>query len=75
MERTWYVARPTDQQPPVKAKGGRMMALIDYRLRVTLNDGRQMTGQLLAFDTFMNLVLSNSTSLGDADAQRRNSVG
>ena len=52
-----------------------MMALIDYRLRVTLNDGRQMTGQLLAFDTFMNLVLSNSTSLGDADAQRRNSGG
>ncbi|KAI3628372.1 Small nuclear ribonucleoprotein-associated protein B [Malassezia furfur] len=46
--------------PPVKAKGGRMMALIDYRLRVTLNDGRQMTGQLLAFDTFMNLVLSNT---------------
>jgi len=38
-----------------------MMSLIDYRLRVTLNDGRQMTGQLLAFDTHMNLVLSNST--------------
>lgn len=75
MERTWYVAQPADKQPPVKAKGGRMMALIDYRLRVTLNDGRQMTGQLLAFDTFMNLVLSNSTSRGDADAQRRNSVG
>lgn len=37
-----------------------MMALIDYRLRVTLNDGRQMTGQLLAFDTHMNLVLSNA---------------
>ena len=37
------------------------MSLIDYRLRVTLNDGRQMTGQLLAFDTNMNLVLSNST--------------
>ena len=38
-----------------------MMSLIDYRLRVTLNDGRQMTGQLLAFDTHMNLVLSKST--------------
>lgn len=39
-----------------------MMSLIHYRLRVTLNDGRQMTGELLAFDTHMNLVLSNSTS-------------
>lgn len=45
--------------PPVKAKGGRMMSLINYRLRVTLNDGRQLTGQLLAFDTHMNLVLAN----------------
>ncbi|WFD33422.1 Small nuclear ribonucleoprotein-associated protein B [Malassezia cuniculi] len=46
--------------PPVKAKGGRMMSLINYRLRITLNDGRQLTGQLLAFDTHMNLVLSNT---------------
>lgn len=46
--------------PPVKAKGGRMMSLINYRLRITLNDGRQLTGQLLAFDTHMNIVLSNS---------------
>ena len=37
------------------------MSLIDYRLRVTLNDGRQMTGQLLSCDTHRNLVLSNST--------------
>ncbi|KAL4402458.1 Small nuclear ribonucleoprotein-associated protein B [Malassezia pachydermatis] len=36
------------------------MNLIDYRLRVTLNDGRQMTGQLLAFDTHMNLVLADT---------------
>ncbi|WFD06350.1 Small nuclear ribonucleoprotein-associated protein B [Malassezia vespertilionis] len=36
------------------------MALIDYRLRITLNDGRQLTGQLLAFDTFMNLVLADT---------------
>lgn len=55
----WYVTLLT--QPPVKAKGGKMMSLIDYRLRVTLNDGRQLTGQLLAFDTHMNIVLSDST--------------
>lgn len=52
--------------PPVKAKGGRMMSLINYRLRVTLNDGRQLTGQLLAFDTHMNLVLANCAYLADA---------
>ena len=37
-----------------------MMGLINYRLRVTLNDGRQMTGQFLAFDTHMNMVLAES---------------
>ena len=31
-------------------KQGKMQNLINYRLRVTLNDGRQMTGQMLAFD-------------------------
>lgn len=36
------------------------MALINYRLRITLNDGRQMTGQMLAFDQHMNLVLADS---------------
>lgn len=31
-------------------KQGKMQNLINYRMRVTLNDGRQMTGQMLAFD-------------------------
>lgn len=39
-----------------------MMALINYRLRITLNDGRQMTGQMLAFDQHMNLVMADSES-------------
>lgn len=47
-------------QPPVKSKGGRMMALINYRLRVTLNDARQLTGRFLAFDVHMNMVLAES---------------
>lgn len=34
-----------------------MMSLINYRLRITLNDGRQMTGQMLAFDQHMNIVM------------------
>ncbi|EJU03898.1 Sm-like ribonucleo protein [Dacryopinax primogenitus] len=45
--------------PPPKAKGGKMLALINYRLRVTLNDGRELTGQMLAFDRHMNLVLAD----------------
>jgi hypothetical protein len=31
-------------------KQGKMQNLINYRMRVTLTDGRQMTGQMLAFD-------------------------
>jgi small nuclear ribonucleoprotein (snRNP)-like protein len=31
-------------------KQGKMANLINYRMRVALNDGRQMTGQMLAFD-------------------------
>jgi len=37
-----------------------MAGLINYRMRVTMNDGRQMTGQMLAFDKHMNLVLADT---------------
>lgn len=36
------------------------MTKINYQMRVTLNDGRQMTGQMLAFDKHMNLVLADT---------------
>ncbi|KAF8610122.1 Sm-like ribonucleoprotein [Ceratobasidium sp. AG-I] len=42
---------------PGKSKGGKMLGLINWRLKVTLNDGRTLTGQMLAFDKHMNLVL------------------
>jgi small nuclear ribonucleoprotein B and B' len=44
---------------PPKAKGGKMLSLINWRLKVTLNDGRALTGQMLAFDKHMNLVLAD----------------
>ncbi|KAH7101959.1 Sm-like ribonucleoprotein [Auriculariales sp. MPI-PUGE-AT-0066] len=44
--------------PPPKAKGGKMLALINWRLKVTLNDGRSLVGHMLAFDRHMNLVLA-----------------
>ncbi|KKY34043.1 putative lsm domain-containing protein [Diaporthe ampelina] len=37
-----------------------MAGYINYRMRVTLNDGRQMTGQMLAFDKHMNVVLADT---------------
>lgn len=40
-----------------KQKGGRLTGLIGYRLKITLNDGRALVGQLLAFDKHMNLVI------------------
>ncbi|KAG7558315.1 hypothetical protein FFLO_02785 [Filobasidium floriforme] len=35
-----------------------MLNLVNYRLKVTLNDGRQLIGQMLAFDKHMNMVLA-----------------
>lgn len=36
-----------------------MMNIINYRLRITLADSRVLTGQMLAFDKHMNLVLAD----------------
>ncbi|KAG6381535.1 hypothetical protein JVT61DRAFT_123 [Boletus reticuloceps] len=45
--------------PPPKSKGGKMLGLINWRLKVTISDGRALTGQMLAFDRHMNLVLAD----------------
>ncbi|KIY70810.1 Sm-like ribonucleo protein [Cylindrobasidium torrendii FP15055 ss-10] len=45
--------------PPPKSKGGKMLSLVNWRLKVTINDGRALTGQMLAFDKHMNLVLAD----------------
>ncbi|ORX61945.1 Sm-like ribonucleo protein [Hesseltinella vesiculosa] len=36
-----------------------MANIVNYRLRVTLSDSRVLTGQMLAFDKHMNLVLAD----------------
>lgn len=36
-----------------------MLGLINWRLKVTINDGRAFVGQMLAFDRHMNLVLAD----------------
>ncbi|KAI9636193.1 uncharacterized protein MKK02DRAFT_37046 [Dioszegia hungarica] len=35
-----------------------MVTLVNYRLKVTLNDGRALVGQMLAYDKHMNFVLA-----------------
>ncbi|OQO08981.1 hypothetical protein B0A48_05871 [Cryoendolithus antarcticus] len=40
-------------------KQGKMTGFINYRMRATLKDGRQLVGQMLAFDKHMNLVLAD----------------
>ncbi|KAI9287095.1 hypothetical protein BC943DRAFT_320676 [Umbelopsis sp. AD052] len=41
------------------SKNSKMMNIINYRLRITLADSRVLTGQMLAFDKHMNLVLAD----------------
>jgi small nuclear ribonucleoprotein B and B' len=36
-----------------------MLSLINWRLKVTISDGRALIGQMLAFDKHMNLVLAD----------------
>ncbi len=36
-----------------------MLSLINWRLKVTINDGRAFVGQMLAFDRHMNLVIAD----------------
>ncbi|PVU94533.1 hypothetical protein BB561_002476 [Smittium simulii] len=40
------------------SKNKKMMSILHHRLRITLSDSRIFTGQLLAFDKHMNLVLA-----------------
>ncbi|KAK9483892.1 hypothetical protein V1527DRAFT_471858 [Lipomyces starkeyi] len=41
------------------SKRAKLADLVNYRMRVILEDGRQFTGQMLAFDKHMNVVLAD----------------
>ena len=42
-----------------KSKNSKMLQYINYKMRVTIKGGRQLVGDLMAFDRHMNLVLGN----------------
>ena len=48
-----------------------MLSLINWRIKVTINDGRALTGQMLAFDKHMNLVLADCEEFRRVRAKRK----
>eukprot|EP00588_Corethron_pennatum_P023867 CAMPEP_0194322704 /NCGR_PEP_ID=MMETSP0171-20130528/22226_1 /TAXON_ID=218684 /ORGANISM="Corethron pennatum, Strain L29A3" /LENGTH=107 /DNA_ID=CAMNT_0039081059 /DNA_START=155 /DNA_END=474 /DNA_ORIENTATION=+ len=41
-------------------KGSKLLKYVEHRIRVTLADGRTLSGTFLAFDRHLNLVLSDT---------------
>lgn len=50
-------------RPPLPQYNHANEIKINFRMRVTLNDGRQMTGEMLAFDRVRSLPLYAMSSL------------
>ncbi|WIA31636.1 hypothetical protein OEZ86_002518 [Tetradesmus obliquus] len=42
------------------SRTGKLLQYVNYRMRVTLTDGRQICGRFMAYDRHMNLVLGDS---------------
>ncbi|XP_029129260.1 small nuclear ribonucleoprotein-associated protein B [Cajanus cajan] len=68
------------------SKSSKMLQYINYRMRVTIQDGRQLVGKFMAFDRHMNLVLGDCEEFrklppakgkkpADADREDRRTLG
>ena len=48
-----------------------MASIIGYRIKVTLNDSRTLTGRMLAFDKHMNLVIAECEEFRTVKQKKR----
>merc|ERR1712091_244120 len=65
---------------PAPARASKLMAVLNYRVRAGLRDGRALTGRFLAFDKHLNVVLGDCEETrpgrgGAAAREQRRALG